>query len=384
MPLAPVEVSIEVTPGARFDVINVRDHALALRGKLKPFPQALYCSYHTTAGYLDQGLASRLRASTGIHEYMRLFQTIFPEGADYRHDDLPLRQELSERQRHTEPRNADAHLAFIAAGLRNCVRYANRPSEPVYFIDLDGVSAGQPRRRLTSVVAFNTEEVVCREQLAVFVSAHPVNSVNLKDPRIGLYPQLHRLIARHGVSTGRIRLSIGAGERNAGLTINEYETLLMRHDLIDVLKDPLHFMAEKKRHLLADPWAIPNKTIEYAKYNMVRLFNELFDSFGMNGSLVERALARMIAVPVSRFFRMKRSVSLLVSDRDTPTRGDVVNGASPESHSRPVARGARTAASHRHHAHALSLRRTLRGFSSTYEGGNTLMRPSTSRNPSTT
>ena len=28
----------------------------------------------------------------------------------------------------------------------------------------------------------------------------------------------------------------------AGLTVNEYETLLMKHDLVDVLRDPLRFM----------------------------------------------------------------------------------------------------------------------------------------------
>jgi thiamine phosphate synthase YjbQ (UPF0047 family) len=327
MPPAPVEVSLEVTPRARFDVIDVRDRAMALRRDLEPFPHTLYCSYHTTAGYLDQGFAARLKASMGIHRYMRLFQTIFPQGANYRHDELHLRQELSDHQRDSEPRNADAHLAFIAAGLRSCVRYVNRPSEPVYFIDLDGMSCGQPRRRMTSVLAFNVEDVVCRDRIAVPLSAHPVDSVNLKDPRLGLYPQIHSLIARHGISTGRVHLSLPASEHQAGLTINEYETLLMRHDLLDVLKDPLRFMAEKGRHLLADPWAIPNKTLDYAKYDMVRFFNELFDTFRMNESLIEKVLARMIAFPARRFFQMKRSVSLLVSDRGTAAQGDVVGGA---------------------------------------------------------
>ena len=55
----PVEVSLEVNPAARLDVIDVgqevRDHG----DILQPFPRALYCSFHTTAGYLDQGLATR-------------------------------------------------------------------------------------------------------------------------------------------------------------------------------------------------------------------------------------------------------------------------------------------------------------------------------------
>ena len=34
---------------------------------------------------------------------------------------------VARAQRQVEPRNADSHLAFIGAGLRNCVTYVNRP-----------------------------------------------------------------------------------------------------------------------------------------------------------------------------------------------------------------------------------------------------------------
>ena len=66
MPNRPVEVSLEVNPCARLDVIDVRgelqaDHVDALQ----PFPRALYCSFHTTAGYLEQGLAARLQQPGG-------------------------------------------------------------------------------------------------------------------------------------------------------------------------------------------------------------------------------------------------------------------------------------------------------------------------------
>jgi hypothetical protein len=37
-------------------------------------------------------------------------------------------------------------------------------------------------------------------------------------------------------------------------------------------------------------------------------------------------LARAIAMPASRFLRMKRSVSLLVSDRAVPGKGAIVEG----------------------------------------------------------
>ena len=327
MSLSPVELSLEIKPGARFDLIDVREQAAACHARLERYPQALYCSFHTTAGYLEQSLASRLtHTKLGIGSYINLFQTLFPAGAGYRHDDLHLREELSADQRTVEPRNADAHLAFIAAGLRNCVKYVNRRNERVYFVDLDGINGSQPRRRLTSILAFNSEEVVARDQIRVPVSSHPLESVNLKDPRLGLYAQLQDVIARHGVSKGRVHLSLAPGEHQAGLTINEYETLLMRHDLIDVLRNPLRFMAEKGRDLLADPWAIPNKTIGYAKYDLVRLFNETFDALHINESLMETVLARLLGAPARRFLRMKRSVSLLVSDREIPNRGAIADG----------------------------------------------------------
>jgi thiamine phosphate synthase YjbQ (UPF0047 family) len=332
MSTRPVEVSLEVNPCARLDVIDVRgelqaDHVDALA----PFPRALYCSFHTTAGYLEQGLAARLQqtrtnGAPGVEPFVKVFQTIFPEGAGYEHDKLHLRTELSDEQRRREPQNADSHLAFIGAGLRTCVTYVNRPNEPVYLVDLDGVNGANRRQRLTSIVGFTSEEEVARERLVVPVSAHPVDSVNLKDPRLGLYEQLEALTARYDVAKGRIQITLAPGERQAGLTVNEYETLLMRHDLAEVLREPLRFMAEKGRSILAHPRAIPNKTIEYAKYDMVRVFNQLFDAFRMNESMVEKLVARVLAYPASRFLRMKRSVSLLVSDREQEGRGRPVQG----------------------------------------------------------
>jgi len=327
VPPNPVELSLEVQPGARFELIDVRKQAAAQSEVFDRYPRALYCSFHTTAGYLEQSVAKRLtRARFGIAPYVGLFQTLFPAGAGYRHDDLHLREELSDDQRTIEPRNGDAHLAFIAAGLRNCVKYVNRPRQPVYLVDLDGMNRDRPRRRRTSILAFNVEKIVARERLRVAVSAHPLDSVNIKDPRLGLYAWLDELITHHGISKGRIQLTLAAGEHQAGLTMNEYETLLMRHDLIEVLRNPFRFISEKGRNLLADPWTIPNKTIDYAKYDLVRLFNECCDAFHINESLMERVLARLIAVPARRFLQMKRSVSLLVSDQKVPGCGMIADG----------------------------------------------------------
>jgi hypothetical protein len=324
---APIEVRLEINPRRRFDIIDVREQASAHANLLAAYPQALYCSFHTTAGYLDQGLATRLtNTSAGIRPYIGLFQTLFPAGAGYLHDQLHLRAELSDDERGMEPRNADAHLAFIAADLRTCVKYVTHTGEPVYFVDLDGVTGKLPRHRSTCITAFNAEEVVARDRFAVPLSRHTVESVNLKDPGVGLYARLQELIDAHHVAKGRIHLTLASGEHQSALTINEYETLLMRHDLADVLKNPLRFAAEKGRNLLAEPWSIPARTIDYAKYDLVRLFNDTFDAFRLSESLVEAIMARLLRVPARRFLRMKRSVSLLVSDHEHAGSGAIASG----------------------------------------------------------
>jgi thiamine phosphate synthase YjbQ (UPF0047 family) len=326
MRTSPRELSVEIRPASRVDVVNVREHAACV-GELASFPQALYWSCHTTAGFLDQRVALHLdQHRGGVASYLRTFQTMFPPDAGYRHDDLNLRHELSETQRSVEPRNADAHLTFMAAGLRTCVKYVNRPLEPVYFVDLDGVAGDGHRRRLTRVVGFHTEHVVARDQLRVPMSIHPLDSVSLKDPRVGLYDQLNDLIARHGITKGRIRLALDAREDHAALTINENETLLMRHDLVEVLRDPFRFMAEKGRNMIADPWAIPAKAIDYAKYDFVRLFNQACEVFPFGNTKIQHLVACLVGLQIRRFLRIKRSVNLLVSDRDTPGHGQIVEG----------------------------------------------------------
>jgi hypothetical protein len=328
MAAPPVEFLLEVTPRARVDVTDVRAELYSRYGDaLDEYPRVLCSSFHTTAGYLDQSVAARLNQNpAGVMPYIDVFRTMFPQGAGYEHDKMERRTELSAAQRPAEPLNADSHLAFMAGALRTCVAYLNRPGEPMSFIDLDGVHAGRPRTRRTSVLGYSAEETVAHARVVVPVSGHRVESVNLKDPHLGVYEQCAELVARHGVTKGRIRLALGPGEKHAGLTVNEYETLLMRHDLSEVLRDPVRFMAEKAGHMLGNPRAIPAKTLDYAKYDLVRVFNRLVDALGLRESLVESVLSRAISMPASRFLRMKKSVSLLVTDRDGSGRGTIVEG----------------------------------------------------------
>jgi len=326
--VSPRELTLEVNPRARVDVIDVRAQASETHGPaLENYSRCLYVSAHTTAGYLPQPLAARLTArADGLISYLELFRSMFPEGAGYAHDKLEQRHELAPEQRAVEPANADSHLAFIAGGLQSCVIYNTSRPGPVFFVDLDGTNNGTPRRRATTLVGFNREEEVARGSLSVPVSAHPVDAVNLKDPRLGLYDQIGEFIDKHGVTKGRVRLELASPEQYASLTVNEYETWLMHHDLADVLRNPLRFAAERARHAWNDPRAIPAKAMAYAKYDLVFALNRLVDKLGLQSSFIERLLARTLEVGASRFFRMDRGIDLLVSDSRTPGKGSVVEG----------------------------------------------------------
>jgi hypothetical protein len=285
------EVTLEIRPRARFDVVDVRRCLLESHGTiLEEFPQALYYSFHTTAGYLDQRTVWRLNMRrNGVTPYLREFQTVFPEGAGYRHDELHLRRELSDEQRRVEPRNGDSHLAFISAGLRTCVSYRHHPDEFVHFIDLDGINGDTPRRRVITILGFTSEEVVARDRLVIPTAACSDDSVNLKDPSLGLFEQLEQLIARYEVTKGRIHMTLASGEQQA-LTINEYETLLMQYDVPEMIRNPFRFMRDG-RTTAADAHA--------------------------------PRTSRTIA---ARFLRLQRSVSLLVSDGGTDGGGHLVEG----------------------------------------------------------
>jgi thiamine phosphate synthase YjbQ (UPF0047 family) len=324
----PNPFTLSLRPRSRVDVIDVTARLEEESpGFSRRFQKAAYCSHHTTAGYLEQSLLTRLNhCPESVRDYVSAFRRLFPEGAGYRHDELDLREELSAAQRAVEPRNGDSHLTFIGSGLLNCVAYRHRPRNPIYFIDLDGVNGEIRRERRTTVLGYNEEETVEKLQITVPVSKHAVDSINIRDPRLGLFEELGQRLSHHGIERGRIDLSLAPGERHAGITVNEYETLLMKHDLAEVLSNPLRFMAEKGRNMMIDPLAIPGKTINYAKYDFVQVLNRVMDTFGISNSPLERIVDKFLAVPAARFLRMKRSVNLLVSEEVRGGEGRILQG----------------------------------------------------------
>ncbi len=201
----------------------------------------------------------------------------------------------------------------IGAGMKSCVTYRHRPGTPVFLMDLDGVYKGKTRTRKTSVIAYNNDETVEQWNFEIPVSNHSIDSVNLMDDRIGLMPSISEMLKKSGVESGRIDIGLEPEENASALTVNEFETLLMRHDLAEVLRNPMKFMANQGRRMLSDPRAVPAKSIGYARYDLVRLLNTFIDSCGLKDSLIENIISRLMAFPARRMLHWKRSISIPVS-----------------------------------------------------------------------
>ena len=317
----PTALRLKLAPQRRFEAIDVNSRIAAEGGDLlHRYRRALYCSFHTTAGYLDQSLSARMQHRQDLlSQFFRAFHTLFPQGGEYHHDRMELRSELSDEQKVVEPRNGDSHLTYIGSGMRNCVTYRARPDAPVYFIELDGMTEAIRRERTTKIVAYDEERTVARSSIAIPVSKHPVDSINLADPRLGLLETINELLAQTGLQYGRVDLVVDPSERNVGITVNEYETLLMQNDLADVLRDPLRFAKIKARNALQDPLSIPGKTLNYAKYDVVRVLNSLMEALSLDEGSLERLIAKVMSLPARRFVRSRR-VSFLAAG-ETATAG---------------------------------------------------------------
>ncbi|MBA3270216.1 MAG: hypothetical protein H0T71_06855, partial [Acidobacteria bacterium] len=293
----PTDLKLTLAPQRRFEAIDVNRRIAAEAGDvLRRHQRALYCSFHTTAGYLEQSLSARMHHRQDLlSQFFRAFHALFPQGGEYHHDRMELRSELSDAQKVVEPRNADSHLTYIGSGMRNVVTYRTSPEAPVYFIELDGMTDAIKRQRTTKIVAYDEERVIARASLRIPVSRHPVDSINLADPRLGVLDAVNQLLSQGGVEHGRVDLIVDPTERNVGLTVNEYETLLMQNDLAEVLRDPLRFAKLKARHMLDDPLAVPGKTLNYAKYDVVRVMNSLMEALRLDQSSLERLVGKVMA-----------------------------------------------------------------------------------------
>jgi len=324
----PTEITLDLEPSERFQLIDVADRVRQRHGDFfDAYPKSAFCSFHTTAGYLEQRLCARLdHCDDRLGRFVGLFRQIFPKDAGYYHDRMELRDELTEEEKECEPVNADSHLAFMGAGLRNLTTYEPDGGHPVYFIDLDGVNGQLRRTRRTTVLGYTRKEQVYRGNFRISVpSDHQVDSFNLKEEQHGLFPHVSELLARHGLERGRVDIRLAPGERDAGLTVNEFETLLMRNDLPAAMRSPLRYTLRRGKELLRHPGTIPEKAREYAVYDLLHLYNEVMDVLGVGRSVADHLLTRL-AGPAYRLFRLKRRVSFLVSESPETGSGRIVQG----------------------------------------------------------
>src|SRR5579883_1640902 len=322
----PSELKLNLAPKRRFEAIDVTARIAETTDLLRRHQRALFCSLHTTAGYLDRSLALRMNNSSYdlLSRFFNAFRALFPEGAEYRHDQIDLRTELTEEQKIVEPRNGDSHLTFIGAGMRNCVTHRTNTDAPVYFIDLDGKTDAFRRERKTTIVGFDHERTVADMSIRVPVSKHPIDSINLADPRLGIVQLVEERLHQLGIEFARVDLVVDSSERNVGLTVNEYETLLIQHDLVEVLQNPLRFARIKTQNMIKDPLSIPAKTLSYAQYDAVQILNSLMEALQIDQSSFERLVAKLLSLPARCFFRSRR-VSFLASC-DGGTVPEIVRG----------------------------------------------------------
>jgi thiamine phosphate synthase YjbQ (UPF0047 family) len=322
----PSKLRLTLAPQRRFEAFDVAARVSEAGDLLRRYQRVLFSSPHTTAGYLDRSLALRMQNRYDLlSQFFRAFRALFPQGAEYRHDQMDLRTELTDAQKIVEPRNGDSHLTFIGARMRNCVTVPTDPAVPVHFIDLDGTTEAYRRERKTTILGFNRERPVAQVSVSVPVSKHPIDSINLADPRLGLLESVDDLLRRLGVEHARVDLIVDSAERNVGLTVNEFETLLIKNDLMDVLKDPLRFARIKGRHMIDDPLSIPAKTVSYAQYDAVRMLNSFTEALGLDQSSFERFIAKMLSVPARFFFRSRR-VSFLATSEDNQSASQLERG----------------------------------------------------------
>ena len=88
------------------------------------------------------------------------------------------------------------------------------------------------------------------------------------------------------------------------MTVNEYETLLMRNDLPQALSDPLRYALQRGKRLLRHPASIPGKMHAYAAYDSLRFYNELLDQVPVGRSVIDRIVS-VLSTPAQRILRLK-------------------------------------------------------------------------------
>ena len=340
--MTPAAFPLELVANQRTEITDVVP-LLAARydGAMGPYQKLLFCSMHTTAGFLDPDMALKLEhRRESVEAVIQSAKRLFPSGAPYWHDRMNLRSELSDEQKLREPHNADSHLVYISMGLGSAVEYDNNPGQPVYFVDLDGMNAGFQRHRQSVAVGYNTRECVFEHVVEMKMPDKPVVSVNLGESVLGRELDLGLLIKTHQVHHGVVVLGLADDEEHAGLTVNEFEPLLIENDLAGVLDNPLHYMKKEAVGIVKDPRSLPKRAKKYLTHDLIQIINEIVATVGRHTSILhhvierlggsipylERVIEYVATTSASRWMGLNRSVSLLIDNENSHTASGLVLG----------------------------------------------------------
>ena len=340
--MKPTAVPLELIPRQRTEITDVVP-LLTERcgGVLAPYRKLLYCSMHTTAGFLDPSMAAKMDyRREAVEALIQSGKRLFPSGAPYWHDRMYLRSELTEEQKQREPHNADSHLVYISMGLGSVVEYENDPDRPVYFVDLDGVYDSIHRQRKSVVVGYNTRECVYEHVVSVAMPDKPVVSVNLGEAIIGNGADLEIMIRKHQIHRGTVEFALEDCEEHAGLTVNEFEPLLIENDLAGVLDNPIHYMKKEAVGIVRDPLSLPKRAKKYLIQDLIQIINEIVVTVGRHTSILERVIERLersipylervieyvATTSASRWMGLNRAVSLLVGGVGDQSSSHLVTG----------------------------------------------------------
>ena len=308
---------------------------------MSQYKRLLFCSLHTTAGFLDPGMAQRVEyCHESVEAVIRSAKKLFPPGAPYWHDLMGLRSELTEEEKLREPHNADSHLVFISMGLRSATAYKNIPGQPTFFVDLDGVYNGIQRKRKALVIGYNSSECVHEHVVHVPFPDKSVVSVDLGQHIWGDGPSLESMITQHKIRRGTVVLSLEDSEEYAGMTVNEFEPLLIENDLAGVLDNAIHYMKKEASSIVRDPLSLPKRAKKYLMLDLVQIVNEVARTVSHRTSILHRVIERLeqripylervmeyvATVSASRWMGLNRSISLPINCDHNENTGRLILG----------------------------------------------------------
>ncbi len=259
-------------------------------GAFSSFEKVALSSLHTTAGFLEQSLCSTLdNSSDRIQSLIRSAHRLFPEGAPYWHDQMELRSELTPEQRKSEPLNADSHLTFICLGMCSSVLYEFRPTNPIFFIDLDGEFQGTFRSRKIHAIGYNHSECVHEERFSVSMPDEDRHALDLSQ----YLRDVQSLVVKHKIHRGVVSFELETEENHAGITVNEFENLLVQRDITDVLLNPLRYMLDSAPELARHPERLPRKAKKMLTYELHLAIRDCLRLAGRGASVIEHMAGRL-------------------------------------------------------------------------------------------